>query len=223
MPNRYQLNQLYNKYMGLVYADLLGQSYSIYRPNYNQLDNEPVLVAQNVILRTDPTKSFIETAFGSPKHFSIFANRNLLQPGDLIVYGIYNRPVADRPYLTYAHEAPIKEAIAVRTAQKCHIVDGKINQETGEFNYIAKNVWYDTLDSGHPLENINEGVRNSAKIPNQAVVMYTRSNLQLTPKVTIVDINPTTGQETGIYWTVKQIDKSGQLTVMNVEQSFSAY
>lgn len=224
MPNRDNLNYLYNRFMGSIYSDLMGEAADIYRPNYSILDNEASLVYSKLITRLDPaSRKFAETAFIGPKYYSIFTNRNIIQPGDVIVAsGTYNAPRLDRPFVTYLHEGTMKEAVGIRTPQKCHIASGK-NQDTGAFTYVAKNVWYDILDSGTTLGNINPGVPYSDRVPGQYIVFYNRTNLFLTPRMTVIDIDPTTGNETGYYWIIQQADRSGQLIVLSVVQNFSNY
>ena len=221
--NRVQLNKLYNHYIGKVFPNLMGEgNYSIYRPDYAALDNEPSLIASNLIMRVDPGASrYVESPFFGVQYYSIFYNRNIIQAGDLLVYGTYDSPRIDRPYITFLHLGPEKEAVGVRTSKKCHLSNGR-NQTTGAFEYIAENVWYDFVEMGSPQGRINEGNSHSPRVPNQNIVIYSRS-IELDLRTLVIDIDPQTGAETGLYWVVKQIDQSGQMIIFNVEQDLGSY
>lgn len=220
--NRDQLNKLYNRIIGRTYPQLLGEPYSIYRPNYDKTDNEPSVVASNVLTRVDPTnRKFSETPFSSPEYYSLFCNRTIIQTGDLLVFGDYNNPRIDRPVITYLHEGPIKECVGVRTAKKCHIANGR-DQDTGAYNYVFKNVWYDFVDGGVTISKISNQ-QNSLRIPSQMCVLYTRSAKPINLRSIIIDIDPLTGNETGYYWIIKQVDLSGPLMILNLEENMGSY
>lgn len=224
MPNYSQNKAIYDKYISKIYPYLMGEiNWSIYRPDYSSSDNEPSLVASNIITRVDPSSpQYAEPLFSGVNFYSVFTNRNLVRSGDLLVYGTYNSPQLDRPYITYAHDAPIKEAVGFRSSLKGHLTVGRVNQDTGEYNYLYKNIWYDILNKNRPASEINDGDRHSLKLPQQQLVIYTRP-LSIPLKSTIVEIDPSTGDETGVYWVVKQVDKSGALTILTVEYNLGAY
>lgn len=223
MPNNQQINAIFNKYLGEVYPSLMGEAnaYSIYRPDYSVVDNDPTLIYSNVNVRLDMgAAKYAEPLFSNTSYFSIFTSRTL-ESGDLIVFGTYNTVRLDRPYVTFVHTGPEKETVGIRTSFKCHIANGK-DQDTGAYNYVYQNVWYDTAQRENPAGRISPGSDLGSKVPQQELSLYTRANLKDT-RLTVIDIDPSTGLETGIYYVVKQANTSGPVTTLIVDQNLGSY
>lgn len=218
MTNSYQLNNLYNKHMK-EYGELMGDLYNIYTINYSAIDNQPILKYSGLRGRVDPTgPKYSEPTFAGLENYSLFFNRQLLETGDLIVYGTIDQINLERPYITVMHKGPIKEHVGFRSSRKCNIGISR-NQDSGEYNTIYENVYYDILDVGYPTGTISNNTRNAAQVPISKLCIYRRDNIQ-DIRTMIIDIDPATGNETGEIFFVKEIDVSGTVMILTVQSNF---
>lgn len=211
------LSGLYEKYAPLVGA-LAGDSFNIMRPNYNQVDNTPVLVQAGVRFRCDTvTGRFAEPRFEGVGYYDLFGPRNLIQTGDILMR---STPDGMTPPVTVATFMPIKTTTGFRTSRICSIVDSAAEEPA---SVIYSNVYFDWLGQGFPGTTLNRGLLDSLPVPSQRVVIYARPNItRLRSHLVETDLNIQVPQPDGSTrpfqrtWIIDEVDYSAPLLVLTL-------
>lgn len=193
---------IFNKYVPFV-GLWGGETFSIYRPDYTVVDNDPGPILYTRKIRVDPTTNkFAEPPFTNVSYYDIFVKKSLLQPGDII-----KKSVSDgmAPAVTVSHFFDTKAITGFRTSRIGKIV----NADDGEIVY--DNVYFDFLGASYPGSSINSKLEESLRIPSVKVVMFNRPNVdKLTMK--LVEKDSTFAR----MWVIEAIDYSGNTMVLTL-------
>lgn len=200
---------------------LFGAKTDIYRPSYDSVDNDPSLVKPNIMIRVDTgAKKFVEPALSNVEVYSTFAPAVLVKVGDVLVRGPLDNPDPRFGISTILHWGEEKEMVALRTSLKCHI---SVSQDyEGNYVDLFQNVYYDIVGSGYTQGQIGvPDLDRSAgtAVPLVRVAMFTREGMISGDYVnlTLREIRHD-GTENGRRWIIKQIDRSGSVMVLLMEQ-----
>lgn len=201
-------NKLFLKYLKKV-AKESGQLYNILRPNYGQVDNSPATVYTNKMYRVEPSQDrFGEPKFKNVDFYSIFGDRALIQPGDILQQVDEDGTAR---YVTVLHFGTLQEAIGIRTGSIA-----KITEDTGTDVYTS--VYYDSIGVSFPGSALEEAMAGSLKIPNKRFCLFKRDNISTNKShpvgMRLIETDGTVERR----WTIQQTDGAGNLIVLTVEE-----
>lgn len=208
--NLYSIFNKYNKTIG----EISGDTFDIYRPDYNQEDNTPVLVQSNIKYRVEASGTpYAEPKFPGVAYYDVFGNRSLVQPGDILI-----KSVSDgiTPPVTIESIMPIKALVGFRSSRTCDITN-----EYGDVVY--SNVYYDVLGPEFPGSSLNENLELSLKIPGNKVVLYKRLNINK-PRMHLIETDDNTTEtlpdgsvvNVQIKWSIESFTFSGNLMILSI-------
>lgn len=200
------------------YGVYSGDTFDIFRPNYNIVDNTPSLIASGITYRMDPSSPVnAEPKLKDIDWYELFGKRDILKSGDIFIKTEDDGGMT--PPVTFLHYTASKAVMGFRTARICNITN-EIN------NVIYKNVYFDYLGLSFPGSDINKRLESSLRIPNTRIVMFKRDNLfRLSTQIVEVDstvlINKDGGTPTQFQrvWLVEQIEYTGNLMILTLRQN----
>lgn len=218
---------LFNQYMPMV-GQMAGRPYDIWRPDYSQSDNTPVLVQSGLMYRVDPTTGrFAEPRFEGVMFYDVFGPTNVLRSGDLLIRtsavvnasGVPNTPDAMYPIVTCVSYDLLKSTVFIRTG---HI--GRLQESKADPDSITYSpVYFEWLGAGFPGSQLNRNLAESLKIPSQRAVIYSRVNVtRLRTHLVEIDSEVQVLQDDGSYlpyertWIIDEIDQTGPLMILTL-------
>lgn len=170
-----QLNKIFNKYNKVLGNLSHSQySYSIYRPVYTAADQIGSVVASSQNIRVDSHgESFAEPRITGASYFDIFLNRDLVQPGDVLVPSTIS---PNSPIVTIAHISPMKACVGFLSDRL-----GKICEGT---DTLYDNVRFSWVGPSYPGSGLNDRLEASLKISSRKALLFTREGVGLTNAMT---------------------------------------
>jgi hypothetical protein len=164
-----QFQNLFLRTQALV-ATMSGQNYSVWRPNYTQQDQTPVLIQSDILLKVETAGTrFADPRYPIIQYYSVFGDRALFQPGDILKTN-EARTTSTTPPVTVIQYSPVEECMAVRTSR---VAD--IGISTG--NIIAHNVYYDFEYVSEAQTGFQGSFSGSFDRPIRKICMFTRPQL----------------------------------------------
>ena len=213
------LNNLFkskNKQIG----DLGGELFDLYRPDYTIQDNEPVLWASGMKFRMGVAraKSFAEPYLSNNSIYDIYGNRNVVQPGDIIIRGDVTSPTITYPAVTVSHIHDQRAMEGFRTARRCHIVNS-YNEGDGTYDYVHKNVYFDMMGLNIPHGELTTNyAKDGQEIPSQRAIIFDRP-LVNQEGMQLVETDYS-GVPNGNRWFIEQIDLFGPFRVLTINANW---
>jgi hypothetical protein len=201
-----------NQQVGIIGGD----TFDIWRPDYTQSDNTPVLVAAAQQFRVDPvTGKFAEPRFQGVEYYDIFGPISLVQPGDILMKTTPDSRMT--PAVTIEGFYPLKAVTGFRSSRTCNIMNSATDTP------VFTNVYFDFMGEGFPGSSINRNLEQSLKIPSTSVVLFRRDNIsRLRMHLFETDIQRTTTLPDGTTqpfirkWNIEEIDMTGNLMVLTL-------
>ncbi len=213
------LNNLFKSKNKLI-GDLGGELFDLYRPNYAVQDNTPVLRYSGLKFRMGVAraKSFAEPYLSNNSIYDIYGNRDLIQPGDLIVRGALSSPLLTYPAVTVSHMHDMRAMEGFRTARRCHIVNS-YNEEDNVYNYVFQNVYFDMMGVNIPHGELTTNyAKDGQEIPSQRAIIFNRP-LVNQEGMQLIETNYS-GVPNGNRWFIEQIDIFGPFMVLTINANW---
>lgn len=194
-------------------SETFGQQFSVYRPDFTQIDQTPALVA------TLPLKVSIGGAkFAIPKlrgadYFTVTGDRYYFLPGDIIVPTSTTSQFPPITILNYDEGYP---CVGFRTSRKCNI-DYSLNPD-GSDNAVYTNVYFDWASDTSPGGALLDQLSETLSISTKKIIVWTRTNLQ--PQNTAIQAGWKITEIDGtqrVRYVVKSLTQIGNLSIFNVD------
>jgi len=203
-----------SKFMG-GYA---GVDFDIYRPNYNQIDNTPVLVYPSQKYLMNPASPmYSEPKYRDVEWYDIAGDRNIVLPGDLFIKSVPDGGMT--PIVTMGTVMDNKNFTGYRTNRTCDILNS-----TNDIIY--QNVYFEFIDIGYPGSSINKNLENSLRIPNNRLVIFNRDGIfRYRTQIVETDSTQSISKDGGTpiqfqrKWMVEEIDHTGNFMVLTVRNA----
>lgn len=207
------LNKIFLKYEKRI-AMLSGQRCNIYRPNYSAIDNalgSPIY--SNVKVKMEVTSPrFAMWSFTNNILYTIFCDRKLIQPGDVIV------PIEGHstPPVTVLNMSPLEECVGFSSAREARISLTVLTADD-----IYRHVRFEFVPStAFPGSGLREAMENQFLVPSKKVVLFSRDNLKSSEvdwEVQGVRFIETDG-ETETRYIIKLVESIGNLVQLTLSQ-----
>jgi hypothetical protein len=143
--------------------------FNIYRCNFNQVDQTPVLIGTQMFSVKVGGSNFALSKIAGLTYFTVTGNRNLILEGDILIPVSANSQFPPMTIMNFDNGLPI---IAFKTARICNIV---YSLNTGDTVYT--NIYYDFISITTSQQGLIKDLSGALRIATKEIAMWTRPNV----------------------------------------------